>query len=114
MKAIFPCNGTVVVTKPNVDILNNFYEENLKNSKLFAAYKQNNFVVQVGNLTYLPENSTIVLEQNTNLLDIKTLNNVLSKNMQNSQKPKTFDNNKPIEDNFILDHPFFQTLKPLN
>ena len=115
MKAIFPCKGVVVVTKHNVDVLNSFYEENLINSKLFAAYNQNNFAVQVGKFNYLPQNSKIILEQNTNLLTIKSLNDVLSKTAEKPKAEKTAINNtKPIEDNFIIDHPFFQTLKPLN
>ena len=115
MKAIFPCKGSVVVTKHNVDVINNFYEENLINSKLFSAYNQNNFAVQVGKFNYLPKNAKIVLEPNTHLLTVKALNDVLSKTSQSTHtEENTVDNTKPIEDNFIVDHPFFQTLKPLN
>lgn len=113
MKAVFPCKGVVVVTKNNVDMLRNFYEENLLNSQLFAAYNQNNFAVQVGKFNYLPQNSKIILNENAHLLTIKGLNDVLSKTAQPSQK-REVDNNVPIEDNFVLNHPFFETLKPLN
>lgn len=116
MKAVFPCKGVVVVTKQNVDILTNFYEGNLINSKLFSVYSQNNFAVQVGNFNYLPQNSTIILEKDANLLTIQELNKVLA---QTAEKPKVepvsqTTNEVPIEDNFIKDHPFFKTLKPLN
>lgn len=116
MKAVFPCKGVVVVTKQNVDMLTNFYEGNLINSKLFSAYSQNNLAVQVGNFNYFPQKSTIILEKNTNLLTIQELNKVLART---AEKPKTEPlstkaKDVPIEDNFIKDHPFFQTLKPLN
>lgn len=114
MKAVFPCKGVVVVTKQNVDVLSNFYESQLINSKLFSAYSQNNFAVQVGKLNYLPKNSTIILNQDANLLTIQKLNQVL---VETSKKEETITNtndDEPIEDNFILNHPFFETLKPLD
>lgn len=114
MKAIFPSKGVVVVTKPNVDVLNNFYESNLINSKLFTAYNENDFAVQVGSFNYLPKKSKIILEPNTHLLTVKELNDVLSKTAKKSQPEEKTNNLQPIEDNFIMDHPFFKTLKPLN
>lgn len=115
MKAIFPCKGVVVITKHNVDVINNFYKENLINSKLFVEYNENDFAVQVGNFNYLPKKAKIILEPNTHLLTIKELHDVLSQTANKNTSEKTsIDTTKPIEDNFIIDHPFFQTLKPLN
>ncbi|MCX4302699.1 MAG: hypothetical protein OSJ66_01595 [Clostridia bacterium] len=116
MKAVFPCKGVVVITKQNVDMLTNFYEGNLINSKLFSAYSQNNFSVQVGSFNYFPQNSTIILEENTNLLTIQELNKVLAQTAEQQKEEHISQKTKdvPIEDNFIKDHPFFQTLKPLN
>ena len=71
MKAVFPCKGVVVITKQNVDMLTNFYEGNLINSKLFSAYSQNNLSVQVGSFNYFPSNTKIVLEKDTKLLTIQ-------------------------------------------
>ena len=120
MKAVFPCKGVVVVTKQNVDVLSNFYESQLINSKLFSAYSQNNFAVQVGKLNYLPKNSTIILNQDANLLTIQKLNQVLVETSKN-ENPKDYqgavsnaNDDEPIEDNFILNHPFFETLNPLD
>lgn len=117
MKAVFPCKGVVVVTKQNVDILSNFYEGNLINSKLYSAYSQNNFAVQVGKFNYLPQNSKITLDKNAKLLTIRELNTVLSKAVENEKTTSKAIPEKeevPIEDNFIMDHPFFQTLKPID
>ena len=115
MKAVFSCKGVVVVTKQNVDVLSNFYESQLINSKLFSAYSQNNFAVQVGKLNYLPQNSTIILNQDANLLTIQKLNQVLVETSKKEEQTVTNTNDdEPIEDNFILNHPFFETLKPLD
>ena len=71
MKAVFPCKGTIVVTKQNVDVLSKVYQENLINSPLFMAYNQGNVDVQVGPFNYLPQNTKVVLRQNTELLTIQ-------------------------------------------
>jgi hypothetical protein len=113
LKAVFPCNGSIVVTKYNVNLINNFYEENLINSKLFSAYNQNNLPVQVGKFNYFPQDSQLILEKNTNLLTIKQLNEAILKIAPAHSKQEIQDD-KPIEDNFITENPFFQTLKPLN
>lgn len=117
MKAVFPCKGVIVITKQNVDILSNFYEGSLINSKLYSAYIQNNFAVQVGKFNYLPQNSKITLDKNAKLLTIRELNNVLSKAVESEKATnKAIPDKKdaPIEDNFIMNHPFFQTLKPID
>lgn len=117
MKAVFPCNGVVVVTKQNVDILSKVYQENLINSPLFSAYNQGNIDVQVGPFNYLPQNTKIVLEQNTKLLTIQKLNKVLTDTIQKPETDDTNDmeyDNTPIEDSSIMEHPFFQTLKQID
>ena len=113
MKAVFPCKGVVVLAKHNVDTIKNYYEGTLIDSKLFATYNQNNFAIQVRKFNYLPQNSKIVLDENAHLLTIKDLNAILSQKVSTPQE-KGIDDNEPIEDNFILNHPFFETLKPLN
>ncbi len=116
MKAVFPCKGVVVLTKHNVDVLNNFYEDHLINSKMFSIYRQANYSVQVDAFNYLPQNSKIVLEDNTNLLTIKQLNEVLAASMKSSQTKTEVAEKEdlPIDDADIQNHPFFQTLKPID
>lgn len=129
MKAIFPCKGVVIVTKHNVESIHNFYMDNLINSKLFQVYSGSNFHAQVGSFNYLPQKSTVILE-NANLLTIQQLHEVLKRenakdsasnsqaaqNSENTSKnsAEATDYNKPLEDNFILNHPFFETLKPID
>ena len=120
MKAVFPCTGVVVLTKYNVDMIKNFYEGTLIDSQLFASYNQNNCAVQIGKLNYLPRKSKIILDENTHLLTISDLNTVVSqkiasKTVEQSETPNLSQNqelndNKPLEDIFILNHPFFETL----
>lgn len=113
MKAVFPCKGVVVVTKQNVDILSKVYQENLANSPLFSAYNQGNIDVQVRPFNYLPQNTKVVLRQNTELLTIQELNKVLKETMETKQEDIEYDDT-PIEDSSIMEHPFFQTLKPVD
>lgn len=119
MKAIFPCKGTVVLTKRNVDTLHNIYTDNMVNSKLFAIYNQSNYSVQVGTFNYLPKKSTIVTEKTT-FLSIQQLHKILSEHMANmpvakeEEEPEVEEDNEPLDDNFVLNHPFFETLKPID
>lgn len=114
MKAVFPCTGTVILTKSDVDKLKNFYLDNLQNSKLFSIYNQSNYAIQVGKLNYLPQKSNIILD-NAHFLTLQKLHSVLSEKIDTitlPNNPATYDT--PIDDNFILNHPFFETLTPLN
>lgn len=114
MKVVFPCKGVLVVTKSDVDKLHNFYMDNLTNSKLFPIYNQSNYSIQVGSFNYLPKKSTIILE-NVHFLTLPKLHSVLESKIANI--PTQSDNSnydEPIDDNFILNHPFFETLTPLN
>ncbi len=126
MKAVFPCKGVIVVAKQNVDILANFYEGSLVNSKIYNAYLNNNLSVQVGNLNYLPPDSKIVLSKKAKLLTIQELNAVLVSSMQNqaSTRPSSGEttskpiqqtaDDTPIEDEDIKNHPFFKTLRTID
>lgn len=115
MKAVFPCKSVVVVTKQNVDMLSQIYQENLINSPLFSAYQQGNNV-QIGPFNYLPENTKVVLKQDVKLLTAQELNRVLANTMESSKEANDIEeyDDSPIEDSSIMEHPFFQTLKPLN
>ena len=125
MKAIFPGKGTIIVTKYNVNVLKDYYENNLINSKLFSIYQQSNYSIQVGNLNYFPKNANLILE-NANLLTLKQLQELIAKQMQ--ENPKALKDNdssenlnqtsnstevfsdKPLDDNFVKSNPFFSTL----
>ena len=113
MKAIFPCTGTIIVTKQDVNKLRNFYTDNLENSKLFQIYNQSNYSIQIGGLTYLPKKSNLVLE-NVTFLTLPKLYNELSKQANINTDTFTKQPIQPLDDNFILNHPFFKTLTPLN
>lgn len=125
MKAVFPTKGVVIVTKYNVNVLRDYYRNNLINSKLFAMYQQSNFHMQSGNFNYLPKKSNIILYK-THLLTLQQLQEVVAKQMresleynnaqaetqEDSQEKQTQDNfsDEPLDDNFIKNNPFFKTL----
>lgn len=117
MKAIFPCKGSVILTKHNVDKLYNFYTDNLVNSKMFPVYNNSDYSVQINSFYYLPKNTSIVLN-NAHLLTSQALYKALGQDLinataqnkaQNPQAQKT-DFDAPLDDNFIFNHPFFDTL----
>lgn len=125
MKAIFPGKGVIIVTKYNVNVLKDFYKNNLINSKLFGIYEQSNYYLQVGNFNYFPKKSNLVLED-AHLLTLKQLQELIAKQMKenpNSLKDKSSSDNKikisdntkdfsdkPLDDNFVKNNPFFSTL----
>ena len=81
MKAVFPSKGVVIVTKYNVDVLKNFYKNNLINSKLFSIYQQSDYSIQVGNFNYLPKKSNIILD-NAHLLTLRQLQEIVAKQIK--------------------------------
>ncbi|MBR3697708.1 MAG: hypothetical protein IKM97_05580 [Clostridia bacterium] len=125
MKAVFPTKGVIIVTKNNVRVLHDFYKEILINSKLFNIYQNSSFQLQVKNLNYLPQNSNIILSQ-AHLLTLQQLQQIVAKQLQENQKNNSNDNSRnsnstiraeepdftdePLDDNFIKNNPFFQTL----
>ena len=125
MKALFPSKGVVIVTKYNVNMLKDYYKNNLINSKLFGIYQQSNYSIQVGNLKYPPKKSDFILN-GANLLTLKQLQeyvlkqtSVINNNSNESQEkaeetstPTISD--KPLDDNFVKNNPFFDTLTSLN
>lgn len=119
MKVVFPCKGSLVLLKKDLETLQSFYVSNLSNSKIFDTYKTSNIMVQVGNFNYMPQKSKLVLH-NANVLTIHTMRKILgiykkSSHEEPSQNPILNNNTTtPISDNDLLSNPFFQTLKPLN
>lgn len=130
MKVVFPCKGSLVLLKQDLETLEAFYNTSILTSKMLDIYKASNVMVQVGNFNYIPQKSALVLYK-ANLLTIEKMRKILgiynttstpavasekttsNASVQNTTISET-DNNAPISDNDLLSNPFFQTLKPLN
>ena len=123
MKVVFPCPGSLVLLKQDLDTLQAFYNATLMTSKMNDIYKTSNSIIQVGSLNYIPPKFTLALHK-ANLLTIEKMREIL--NLTPSQPAPTpvnpvVENNtptedlssKPISDNDLLSNPFFQTLTPL-
>lgn len=130
MKVVFPCKGSLVLLKQDLETLEAFYNSSILTSKMLDIYKTSNVMVQVGNFNYVPQKSNLILYK-ANLLTIEkmrkilglyngnTVDNTTSKQTSNSisstnNVTSQQDNTAPISDNDLLSNPFFQTLKPLN
>ena len=107
MKVVFPCKGSLVLLKQDLETLEAFYNSSILTSKMLDIYKTSNVIVQVGNFNYVPQKSNLKLYNTTSK---QTSNSISSTNNVTSQQ----DNTAPISDNDLLSNPFFQTLKPLN
>lgn len=125
MKVVFPCPGSLVLLKQDLDTLQAFYNATLMTSKMNDIYKTSNSIVQVGSLNYIPEKFMLALHK-PNLLTIEKMRGILGLeqptpqvNQEPTQTPaepeKKVENEKaqPISDNDLLSNPFFQTLRPL-
>lgn len=122
MKVVFPCKGSLVLLKQDLETLKAFYNTSLLTSKMLDYYKTSNSAIQIGNFNYIPQKSALVLYK-SNLLTIEKMRKILGIYQENhvtsTQEPVHGENNlennsSPISDNDLLSHPFFQTLKPLN
>lgn len=135
MKVVFPCSGSIVLTKDDLQILQDFYENNLVNSKAYPLYSTCDYILQVGNFNYLPIKSRLIIEDNASLLTISKLRGIIDSAVpenakanataQVEEKPETKEEVKeeksvkgdeeemPIKDEDILSNPFFTTLKPV-
>lgn len=124
LKVVFPCKGSLVLLKKDLETLQAFYNTSLLTSKMADYYKTSNSMIQIGNFNYIPQKNALVLYK-TNLLTISKMRQILGiyqETKKNSSTENTIteentqnDNNSaPISDNDLLSNPFFQTLKPLN
>ena len=122
MKAIFPCKGTIILNKQDVEPLEAYYKTELIRSKMYEYYKSSKDIMQVGPFTYIPQNTNIILDKSS-LLELQTLKNVLnigSKKVNSSAEApilnsvSTASEEYLIDDSDILSNPFFTTLKPLD
>lgn len=119
MKVVFPCEGSLVLMKQDLDILKAFYNTSLLQSKMLEIYRNSDTLIQVGNFNYIPDKNYVVLH-NAHLLSIEKMRKILGiyneekKTPQPEKEPQIEHNNDKISDNDLLSNPFFQTLKPLN
>lgn len=125
MKVVFPCEGSLVLMKQDLEILKAFYNTSLLQSKMLEVYRNSDTLIQVGNFNYIPEKNYIVMH-NTHLLTIEKMRKILGiytepvkepeVKKEQSAQPETFTdaNHQKISDRDLLSNPFFQTLKPLN
>ena len=125
MKAIFPCNGSLIMTKNDIEKLTEFYDsrqiENNDDSKIFI---ENNY------FNYFNDNSEIILD-NVTPLTVSKLKKVLgisgSQVTQEQQQDKSEikteatteteleqEDEELIDDESIFSNPFFTTLKPVD
>ncbi len=136
MKALFPCEGSIVVNKQDLAPMTSFYNMQLLRSNMNEYMKSANAILQVGNFSYIPDNSNFVLDLgylNTigrikTALGIEIPSKVQVQtqgvpnqptqvvNTGNATMPGTDDDwlNKPITDEDITSNPFFTTLKEVD
>lgn len=125
MKAIFPCKGSIILNKQDVEPLEAYYKTELIRSKMYDYYKTSKDIMQVGIFTYIPQNTNIVLDKSS-LLELQTLKKVLNIDVKkperstmkipsiNKEPPEIANEEDLIDDDDILSNPFFTTLKPLD
>ena len=125
MKAIFPCKGSIILNKQDVEPLEAYYKTELIRSKMYDYYKTSKDIMQVGIFTYIPQNTNIVLDKSS-LLELQTLKKVLNIDVKkperptmkipsiNKEQPEIANEEELIDDDDILSNPFFTTLKPLD
>ena len=117
MKAIFPCIGSFIMTKNDIENLKNYYNSRQIENNTDSVITENNF------FNYFNNDTTFVLD-NVTALTVSKLKKVLgisndNKIENNSQENiKESDNIKEdeelIDDDSIFSNPFFTTLKPVD
>lgn len=122
MKVVFPCSGSLVLLKEDLETLKSFYNTNLLTSKMADMYKNANTIIQMNNFNYIPKVNSLVL-YNANVLTIEKMRKILGIFQESqSQKQKEISNQHEtmheepdyISDDDLLSNPFFTTLAPLN
>ena len=127
MRAVFPCKGVLVLTKKDVEALQNFYNSTLEKSNIFSAYNATEYSIHVGNFNYLPQKATLIVDEK-NLLTISKLRAIMNGSVPTKKEEPIVEENPeevleksteesledPLSDDDILSHPFFTTLKPID
>ena len=123
MKVVFPCSGSLVLLKEDLETLKSFYTTNLLNSKMADMYKNASTIIQVNNFNYIPISNSLVL-YNANVLTIEKMRKILgiyNETPTSKQEDVTeevieedVEEQDYISDDDLLSNPFFTTLAPLN
>ena len=121
MKVVFPCSGSIVLLKRDLETLKAFYNTSMMTSKLGQMQNSITDMVQLGHLNYVPKQTKFVLYK-ANVLTIEQMRKILGiykepapqPTPQSSNEEIEAENQKPISDNDILSNTFFKTLTPLN
>ena len=116
MKAIFPCLGSLIMNKTDIEQLKDYYDSRqLKNNNDSSIIAENNC------FNYFNDNSELILDKVTPLT-VSKLKKVLgisdntktnSNSTENSAHQKE-DYEELIDDDSIFSNPFFTTLKPVD
>jgi len=88
LKVAFPCNGSIILKKQDIEALENFYSTKSLPAKMAGA-------------------SSIIVK-NAKFLSVKKFRSILN------TPGGTEAEEELISDGTILSHPFFKTLRPLN
>ena len=117
MKAIFPCLGSLIITKDDIEKLVEFY-----NSGQTQANDDLEIIAENNFLNYFVDNVELLL-YNVTPLTISKLKNALGissslPNNSSQQEPAELNSDMepetPISDDSIFSNPFFTTLKPVD
>ena len=117
MRAIFPCIGSLIMTKKDIEKLKDYYDCRQIENTTNLSIVENNF------LNYFDDNSTFILD-NVTPLTVSKLKKVLGINdntkaennsQENIEKSENIhEDDELIDDDSIFSNPFFTTLKPVD
>lgn len=117
MKAIFPCMGSLIMTKTDIEKLKDYYDCRQIENNSNLSIIENNF------LNYFNDDSTFILDNVTPLtvsklkkvLGISDNNKIENNSQENIKETNTVeDDEELIDDDSIFSNPFFTTLKPVD
>lgn len=121
MKVVFPCEGSIILLKKDLQVLKDFYYSSLENkSQLYSYYQATGSPVQIGSLNYLPIKSNLVLykPELLTILKMRQILNEFEEEQSSQEEPENeeevIEDDTQLSDDDILSNPFFQTLTPLN
>lgn len=110
MKAIFPCIGSLIMTKSDIENLKTYYTSR-------QISNNNSIIVENRHFNYFCDNSTLILD-NVTPLTVTKLKKVLGINdnnkIENSSQENIQKDEELIDDDSIFSNPFFTTLKPVD
>lgn len=117
MKAIFPCMGSLIMTKTDIEKLKDYYNSRQIANNTNLSIIENNF------FNYFNDDTTFILDNVTPLTVSKlkkvlgiSNNNKIETNSQETIKESENiqEDEELIDDDSIFSNPFFTTLKPVD